>query len=625
MTRIAYPFLAATMALLIPGWAADEKPEKPEAPKDSEPAKAEPVKSDAPAPPTMRATTPVTAPTNPEAEKADAEKTDKTDATKAVPAKDSGKDVPQKAVPPPVGKEDAAATAEAAKLRAGGMEKPGAHGRRVIRLTLGKAIRFALAKNFSLRAEEFGPRIAKENVRSAWGKFDPLLDITVQHGSDTIRDQLNRNALTGEVQRFGVGTTAQDDAASVGVSGVTTWGMTYDISMVARRNHTGLVNSIPDIFTHEATLSLTQPLLRGAGTEVTMAGVRTARNNVLISQWALRDRIMTVITDVIVVYNDLNFTIENLKVALESRALAQQLLDDNIKKEKAGVMVALDVTTARSEVAAREEAVIQAERDMKDQENFLKQLITDDMIPLLGTDVAIEPPKTPGFYENVIAGVGEALELRPDYRQAKLNIENRKITVAVQKNALLPRLDLTASLSLLGISDEFGDSFARIAQNDQHNWSAGAVFSYPLGNRDARGRYNAATLEAAQALVQLQQLEQNIIVVVDNANGAVVTAKKRIDATTEASRLAKESLAAGEKRYAAGVTPLFEVLQLQKELTDAQTAELRARADYNQAIARYQQQIGKTLDVHKVTTGEEVQKAVSTTAAEKTGKGRKRK
>lgn len=476
-------------------------------------------------------------------------------------------------------------------------EKP---GHRVLRLSLGKAIRFALAKNFSLEAERITPKISKENLRAAYGKFDPVLDVTYLHGEDTIRNQLERNAVTNEVGRIGVGNTSDNDALSVGVSGITTWGLGYDVGATARRNNSGLASSIGEQFTHELSLALTQPLLRGAGRDVNLAGVRIAKNNVTISEWGLKDRIMSVITDVIVVYNDLHFAIENLRVAKESRALADQLLQDNIKKEKLGVMVALDVTTARAEVASREEAVITAERSVKDQENFLKQLITDDLIPLLGTEVEITPPVAPSYYENVIAGVREALDLRPDYRQAKLDIANRKITVTVQKNALLPRLDLKASLSLLGLGDDFGESVSRTNRRDQSGWSAGATFSLPIGNNDATGRYNAATLDAAQALVRLQQLEQNIIVLVDNANGAVVTAKKRIDATSESRRLAKESVDAGQKRLAAGSGTVFEVLQLQRDLAVAETAELRARADYNQAIARYQQQIGTTLQVHKV-------------------------
>jgi outer membrane protein TolC len=265
-----------------------------------------------------------------------------------------------------------------------------------------------------------------------------------------------------------------------------------------------------------------------------------------------------------------------------------------------GVKTPLDVTTAQAEVAAREEAVITATRTVKDQENFLKQLITADLMLLLRTRVVIAPPPSPDFEPSVVAGIQAALELRPDYRQSKLDIENKHINVVLTKNDKLPRLDLTASLSMIGLDDDFGTSAQRTLARDRSAWSVGAAFSIPIGNRESRGRYNAAKLETAQALVKLQQLEQDIIVLVDNAAGAVVTARERTDANREAARLAKESLAAGEARLIAGTGTTFEVLELQKKLAEAETAELRSRADYNKAVAKYRLQTGTTLRVHGV-------------------------
>jgi outer membrane protein TolC len=101
--------------------------------------------------------------------------------------------------------------------------------------------------------------------------------------------------------------------------------------------------------------------------------------------------------------------------------------------------------------------------------------------------------------------------------------------------------------------------------------------------------------------VNLQRLEQQIVVDVDNANGAVITARERIESNEVARKLAEESLAAGEERLRVGRGTTFEVLELQKNLAEAQTAEIRARADYNKAVAEYHRQIGSTLKVHRVT------------------------
>ena len=465
-------------------------------------------------------------------------------------------------------------------------------------LTLGKAIRMALQKNFSIAAQKYDPKVSRERERASEGRFDPAFSLSYSIGENAVADIFKRDKNNAG-EHFAARSITQKDVWSTGVNGVTVWGLGYDVSFgTSAVGGTG--NRFASDWTSDMTFSLNQPLLRGAGADANLADVRIARNNVTISDWGVRNQVMNVITQVNNVYNELQFTHENLDVARRSQELARQLLRDNIKRVEIGVKTPLDVTTAQAEVAAREAALITATRAVKDQENFLKQLITADMMLLIRTRVNIAPPPSSDIEPNVVQGIKAALDLRPDFRQAMLDIENKHITVAFTKNAELPRLDLVASLSLLGADDDFGTSAQRILARDQSTWSVGAQFSIPLGNRTSRGNYNAAKLSATQALVRLQQLEQQIIVLVDNAAGAVNTTRQLTVANREARRLARESLAAGEARLIAGTGTTFEVLQLQKQLADAETAEFRSNADYNKAVAQYRLQTGTTLRVHGV-------------------------
>ena len=467
----------------------------------------------------------------------------------------------------------------------------------VLHLSLDDAIRMALAKNFSIEVTRFEPRIARERVTSALGKFDPTFEANWKIGEDTRRDLFvgprhTRNTLISQ--------TGDLDA---GLKGVTPWGLSYDLGLTTQLR-SGTENRFDEDLTTDAGLTLTQPLLRGAGLAANLDGVRIARNNVLVSEWQMRQRAIDVLTQTVLIYNELHLAHENLQVAERSIALAQRTLDDNIKREKIGVMSPLNITTARAEVAARQEAVILAQRQVKDNENFLKQLVTSDLAPMLAVQVEIDPPPSPAFGANVSAGIAEALENRPDYRQAILDLERRHITLAFQKNKTLPQLDLSGSLNLLGFDNDVGTSFDRLTRRDQTKWTAGAFFSVPIPNRDARGAENAARLSAAQGLVELQRLEQQIVVDVDNASGQIITARERIASTAEASKLAKESLDAGEERLRAGTGTTFEVLELQKRLVEAEFAQLRARADYNEAVNTYHSKTGVTLRVYRVSVGD---------------------
>ena len=57
-------------------------------------------------------------------------------------------------------------------------------------------------------------------------------------------------------------------------------------------------------------------------------------------------------------------------------------------------------------------------------------------------------------------------------------------------------------------------------------------------------------------------------------------------------------------RLRAGIATTFEVLQFQRDLATAAISEIRAMADYNIAVARYEQATGTTLARHGITLGE---------------------
>jgi outer membrane protein len=462
----------------------------------------------------------------------------------------------------------------------------------VLHLTMQSAIRMALAKNFSIEAQRFEPRIARQGVKVEQGRFDPRWDLTGEAGEGRQRGLLDLARRTP----FSANRT---QSLSTGVGGLAPWGMTYDLSQgITGLDGTG--QAFGKEYLSNWRVGLMQPLLKGFGPTANLAQVRIARSNVLVSEWELRKRIIDTITTTNFVFNELHFAHENLRTAERSRGLAEQLLADNRKRAEIGVMSPLNITTARAEAAARQENVILARRQVKDNENLLKQLVTNDLERMLSMAVEIEPPPTPGFKPDVPVGITQALELRPDYRQALLEIQKRQITLAYTQNQALPRFDLTGSLNLLGLDHDIGQSVGRLPNRDQFQWSIGAIFSVPIPNREGQASVASAKLSAAQALIQLQQLEQQIVVDVDNASGQIVTSNERIVSTSEARALALESLAAGEERLRAGAGTTFEVLELQKKLAEAESAELRARSDYNKSVSEYQRQTGTALKVHNV-------------------------
>lgn len=471
----------------------------------------------------------------------------------------------------------------------------------VLALNLQDAIRMALGKNFQIRAERFTPQIARAKQLSASGKFDPIAEVSVTYDENNQEQRtLNSELLTatavpgGDTPLLFARTSGLEVDTSI--AGLSPWGLTYDVSASTVKNSDNRLSN--DRYNSFFGISIAQPLLKNFGTDVNLAQLRIARADRAISEWTLRDRIIQVVTDTVYTYCDLFVTRENLGVEERSRGLAAQLLADNLKRAEIGVMSPLDVMQARADLASREERVLVAQRNMLDNENFLKQLVTDEVFRVLQTRIEIASlPDLPNVRADREKDFPLAFQMRPDYRQALLDLQKRQINVVFARNQTLPRLDLVASFGINGIDTSLAESFQRVTGQNTNNfsWTTGVVGSLPVPNREARGQLEAGKLETARALVELKRLEQSILIEADNAAGQIDTTRKRIEATTAARDFAQMTLEAAQARLASGTTTTFEVLQFQRDLATAEISQIRARADHIRAIANYARVTGLTL------------------------------
>jgi len=477
-----------------------------------------------------------------------------------------------------------------AALTAAAQSAPAEPG--AIKISLDEAIQRALAKNFAIKVQGYDAAIARARVTESLGKFDPVLNGTYTYSENNQPALIDTNTgLRGPT------TFTKTDDLDANIGGLLPWGMTYRLGATSA-NARGTFNAYADNYSTFGGVSGTQPLLRDFGFGPTLASIRIAQTNRGISEWAFRQAVIDTITRVIFTYNDLNFAYANQRSATRSRDLAAQLLDENEKRFRVGNTSQFDVTSARSRVASREEGILIAERQVRDTENALKQLISDDhSLALLDQRLEIEPPPpAPIVVVDAAADFHTALEKRPDYQQAKLLLRRSDINARLQRNQLLPRVDLVGSYGYNGYDTDLGTSRRQVRNKDYNAFSYGVVVSVPLTFTTERGRYRAAKLQQRQAETDLARIEQNIVVAVGDAAGQIETAQKRVQATRQARELAQTTLDAEVKRLRAGQSSTFFVSQQQEILSFAEVREAAAQSDYHKALADYDRQLGITLE-----------------------------
>ena len=107
-------------------------------------------------------------------------------------------------------------------------------------------------------------------------------------------------------------------------------------------------------------------------------------------------------------------------------------------------------------------------------------------------NIRLIPTERPIFREVTIdfeETLRYAIEHRPDLRSAKIGIKSSDLSIAYQKNQLLPKLDISANISLSGLGSENHRAWKPIRDADYPSWQVQISLEFPLGNRAAKSKY----------------------------------------------------------------------------------------------------------------------------------------
>jgi HAE1 family hydrophobic/amphiphilic exporter-1 len=141
----------------------------------------------------------------------------------------------------------------------------------------------------------------------------------------------------------------------------------------------------------------------------------------------------------------------------------------------------------------------------------------------------------------------------------------------------------------------YGKSVSNLFSNDFRTLRFGVSFSFPLRNRTAEGQLGRAVAEGRKIGAQRKTLEQSIEVEVRNAVQGVETARLRVDTARAAREAAQKQSESEQRRFQAGLSTTYFVLERQNNLSAARGRELKAMTDYSKAVTELQRVMGTTL------------------------------
>ncbi|HYP30081.1 MAG TPA: TolC family protein [Blastocatellia bacterium] len=521
-----------------------------------------------------------------------------------------------------------------------------------VSLTLDEAIALALANNKDISTSRIDVDIARFDVESSKGVYDPRLEGDVDY----------RKTSTPTASFIGGGengtTTQTDVTGSVRVAGNSPYfGGNYQLDFSSGRSTTNnQFTALNPQYPSALTLTYSQPLLRGLRIDENRRRIEVAKRNVTLSDLQFRQRVIETINRVQQAYWDLVFSLRNLQVQLDAVRQARTQLESNRRQVEQGTLAPVDIVSAEAQVRNFEQNVYSAQEAVTRAENNLKALMLPERTAplwsraLLPTSpVTLDPPRV-----SLDQAVTSALANRPELEQAETSAEINEINTRLFRDQTRPQIDLVGSYSAVGLAGSSaggtnpftegnvallsrvnelseraglppvmmpstggtlpgfflggaGQSLSNLFNLNFPTARVGITFSFPIGNRTAKANLGRSLAEGRRIQNQREQLEQQVEVDVRNSLQAVKSAEARLAAAAAARLAAEQQYESEQRRFDSGLSTVFLVLQRQTDLITARGRELQAQTDLNKAIAEFQRATGYTLQANNITLFKDAQ------------------
>ncbi|MBU0675550.1 MAG: TolC family protein [Proteobacteria bacterium] len=436
-----------------------------------------------------------------------------------------------------------------------------------VNLSLEQAITTALEQNLGLRLKKQEIMAAQGGAEIAQGAFDPLVIATGFHGES--RDTSFATGATSDEQTTGWSASLQKKIDSGAALDLTWENLRYDSDQP-------LV--IDPAYSSSLSVGVTQPLLKGWGRDIQTATIQSSEKLVAAAGEAVTSEAVDLGSAVATAYWELLFAHQNMEVKKLSLALAGKLLDNAAKKIEAGILAPVEIYQPESEVARREQALIEGERVVALAEDSLKLMLNREdwettLMPIDHPEVGKSQAELKTVLDHALAG-------RPDLRAAERKVEATEIVAVLADDSLRPSLDLSGRMGLTGTDESYGNSIGEVTTSSDLAWQLGVTFTLPLNNRSAKGGLLTAQANLEMAKTTVDLLRQDVIRTAREAVRNEHLALKNIEASRKTALALQKRLEAEENKFEVGLSTALDVLEAQEAYAQGLIGQKRALIDY---------------------------------------------
>ena len=307
---------------------------------------------------------------------------------------------------------------------------------------------------------------------------------------------------------------------------------------------------------------------------------------------------------------------ERVRVAQKSLETRTALLDQVEIQYQVGVVSKVEIAEAAAGVASGEfDRILAQNRYQTSNDNLIdlvlgSRLRAESRIQLVPTD---RPDDYVNYDIDPEQAAAIAFRYRPELDIADRNIERLEIELKFNKNQRLPQLDAFGSYGNRGLAGQqspqfcdspfnpdppadcaalppidlgnFDDAFDDFFTGDvARQYTAGAIFSIPIGNISGRHNVSKAQLELHRAHVLKRRVEQDVILEIRKAARDIKSTQEGIRAAQREEQAAAEQLRAERFKLEYGESTPFDVLLREEVLVEAEQKLIAAFQSYRNSV-----------------------------------------
>ena len=514
-------------------------------------------------------------------------------------------------------------------------------------ISLPDAVGMALSKNPDLEIVQANRRIAHYQIVAAQGAYDIrfMLQPQYQYVSAAPQNAFFAGPNFGPIVQ-------RTTSVSAGAQGVTPAGQQYSVSAAGRQTYDNTtINAFDPAYPTVFSVNFSQPLGRNRGINDASRNLQLAQiNDRSAAQKALSTTADTV-AQVENVYWDLVAAWRN--AAIQEQALRDTVAQQhsNVRLAQQGVSAPIDVVQANTQISLFQENIYSALQRVGALQNQLKSLLSDDPADpiwnanLVPTGDVLQLPQEPPLTDLVLT----ALRNRPEIEQLRQQRAAADVNLRYAQNQTKPQVDLQAGYASNGfagiptnpanspftassaqqlmainaliaavnptlpvnqqiqplpssntpvpsyLSGGLAQSIRNLLGNRFPVYSAGVLVSFPIGDHTAKA--NLAIAQEQESIAQVQEAStiERVTVEVRDALQAYQSALARLSAARAARQASEAVLASEQRRFRAGESTTYLVLQREIGVANNRGLELQAQTDLNKAVVEIQRATGTIL------------------------------